>query len=515
TILFFIGAFAASMYYASTYMKFILFPSKGAERFYVTVETPIGSSLEASLDVMERIENIVESMPGNEMQSYVTRVGILLRIDGPPRNCPNCGTMIIDLTPWSQRNRSADQIVESLRAKVGKVEGVSEVLFAVESGGPPTGKPVNVRIIGSDDGMRKRLTDNVAHFLEGVDGVKDIGRDDAFGKEQVEIVVDYTKLARLGLTVADVARNLRVAYDGEHVTSVRYGEEDVEFRVILHEKARRKLSYLESLQIPNNRGRLIALGEVAKLKLSPGPSDVHHFDRERTTTVSADVAQEKVTALEVTDAIQEKFNLDTDYPGMRFMIGGEAQETEKSMQSLFISFGLAAIGIYFLLMLLFNSATQPLIVLMAIPFGLIGVIIAFALHQETFGFLAMLGVIGMAGVVVNDSLVLVNHINEQRAKSPETKILRLVVEATGDRLRAILMTTATTVAGLLPLAYGVGGTDIYMGPMALALGFGLMFATPLTLLLVPSFYLVGDDINRLFGYLVGKVKRQPPAVETT
>ncbi|MDH5511375.1 MAG: efflux RND transporter permease subunit [Nitrospinota bacterium] len=514
TILLFLAAFAASMYYAATYMKFVLFPSKGSERFYITVETPIGSSLEASLDVMKKIEVIVESMEENELQSYVTRIGLLLRLDGPPRHCPNCGTMIIDLTPWSHRNRSADQIVEALRAKARKVHGVKEILFAVESGGPPTGKPVNVRIIGSDDTMRKKLTDNVTQFLEGIDGVKDISRGDIAGKEQVEVVIDYTKLARLGLTVADVSRNLRVAYDGEHVTSVRYGEEDVEFRVILNEKARRKLSYLESLQIPNNLGRLIALEEVAKLKLSPGPSDVHHFDRERTTTVSADLAQEKTTALEVTNAIQKKFDLDKDYPGMRFMIGGEAQETESSMKSLFISFGLAAIGIYFLLMLLFNSPTQPIIVLMAIPFGMIGVVIAFALHQETFGFLAMLGVIGMAGVVVNDSLVLVNHINEQRRRFPETKILRLVVEATGDRLRAILMTTATTVAGLLPLAYGIGGTDIYMGPMALALGFGLLFATPLTLLLVPSLYLVGDDISRLFGYLIGKIKRKSPDVET-
>ena len=509
TIALFIATFAGSMYYATNNMKFVLFPSKGSERFYVTVETPIGSSLEASLDVMEKVEKIVENLPANELQSYVTRIGLLLRIDGPPRHCPNCGTMIIDLSPWSHRNRSADQIVEAVRAETAKVEGAKEILFAVESGGPPAGKPVNVRIIGSDDALRKKLTDNVIRFLEGIDGVKDISRDDTAGKEQVEIVVDHTKLARLGLTVADVARNLRVAYDGEHVTSVRYGEEDVEFRVILNEKARRKLSYLQNLQIPNNRGRLIALREVAKLKLGSGPSDIHHFDRERTTTVSADLAQEKSTSLEVTNAMQKEFDLDKDYPGMRFMIGGEAQETEKSMKSLFISFGLAAVGIYFLLMLLFNSATQPIIVLLAIPFGMIGVVFAFALHQETFGFLAMLGVIGMAGVVVNDSLVLVNHINEQRQRFPELKILRLVVEATGDRLRAILMTSATTVAGLLPLAYGIGGTDIYMGPMALALGFGLLFATPLTLLLVPSFYLVGDDIRRAFGYVWGLLRRRP------
>ncbi|MDH4184362.1 MAG: efflux RND transporter permease subunit, partial [Nitrospinota bacterium] len=448
-ILAFIGVFSFTMYYAATYMKFVLFPTKGAETFYITVETPVGASLQATRDVTKEVEKALEKLPSDELESYVARVGMLLQMGGPERYCENCVSLIVNLTPWSHRTRSADQIVESLRGQVDKIGGIKETLFAIESGGPPTGKPVHVRIIGSDDIVRKKLTDDVIAFLNGYDGVKDAGRDDGPGKEQVEIKVDYDKLARLGLTVADIARNLRVAYDGERVTSVRYGEEDVEFRVIMNEKARKKLSYLQALQIPNNRGRLIALREVATLAIGPGPSDVHHFDRERATTVSADVDQQKTTPLEVTTAMAARFDLDKDYPGMRFMVGGEAQETERSMKGLYVSFGLAAIGIYFLLMLLFNSATQPLTVLLAIPFGMIGVVVAFVLHQEPFGFLAMLGVIGMAGVVVNDSLVLVNHINEQRALSPDKKLLRVVVEATGDRLRAIIMTTATTVAGLL------------------------------------------------------------------
>jgi multidrug efflux pump subunit AcrB len=156
------------------------------------------------------------------------------------------------------------------------------------------------------------------------------------------------------------------------------------------------------------------------------------------------------------------------------------------------------VGIYFLLVLLFNSFTQPLLVMIAIPFGLVGVVFALGMHSEPLSFLALIGSIGLAGVVVNDSLVLVNHINELRAARPDEPVLKLVAEATSNRLRAIILTTLTTVAGLLPLAYGIGGTALYMAPMALVLGYGLIFATPLTLVLVPSLYVIGNDIGRLF-----------------
>jgi multidrug efflux pump subunit AcrB len=155
------------------------------------------------------------------------------------------------------------------------------------------------------------------------------------------------------------------------------------------------------------------------------------------------------------------------------------------------------VGIYFLLILLFNSITQPFLVMIAIPFGIVGVITAFALHGEPLGFVGMLGVIGLAGVVVNDSLVMVNHINKLREQRPDEGVLQLVVEGASDRLRAVILTSLTTIAALIPLAYGIGGTDPYMAPIALALGYGLLFATPLTLVLVPCLYMIFQDIGRV------------------
>jgi len=507
-VLLFIGVLIGSLYYAVNYMNFILFPTKGAEVFLVGLELSIGSSLEATSDKVRQVEEVISGLPENELESFLARAGRLLVLDAPPRDGENYGSILVNLTPWSDRTRTADEIVEAIRQKVNQIGGFKKVTFSVATGGPPTGKAVNIKAIGSDDQMRKRLARDVEKYLKDIEGVKDIELDDVPGKEQVEIKVDYKKLARMGLTMADIAQNIRIAYDGEVITSVRYGDEDVDFRVILQKEARKKLHYLNKLTIPNRQGRLITLKEVAKLEISPGPSDIHHFDRERTITITADVAQDVTTPVQVTDALLKHFDLDRDYPGMRFHVGGEVQETEQSMRGLYIAFGMAVVGIYFLLVLLFNSVTQPIMVLLAIPFGIVGVIISFALHDEPFGFLAMLGAVGMAGVVVNDSLVLVNHLNDLRKKNPSLSAMELVVQGTSDRLRAILMTTFTTVAGLLPLAYGIGGTDIYMGPMALALGYGILFATPLTLVLVPCLYLIGNDIKKLF-------RKSPAQVEVT
>jgi multidrug efflux pump subunit AcrB len=492
----FIVVLAASIWYAGNFMKFILFPSEMADSFYVVIELPTGTTLQATSDKVKEIEALVAALPEDELASFKARIGKNVLIDAESENY---AVMAVNLTPYAERSRNADQIVEELREKTDELEGFESIVFSIETGGPPVGKPVNIAVIGSDDLMRTQLADSVEAYLSAIAGVKDITRDDKAGKDQVEIKIDYDRLSRLGLTVADVAQNVRIAYDGEIVTSVRYGEEDVDFRVMIEERARKQLGYLNELPIPNRQGRLIPLRRVATLEAGPGPADYRHNDGERTITIEADVDQEMITPLEVTQGVFAHFDLDKDWPGMQFLLGGELIETEESMAGLFRTLVIAIIGVYFLLVLLFNSLTQPFLVMMAIPFGITGVIIAFAFHGEPFSFVAIMGIIGLCGVVVNDSLVLVNHLNELKRKKESAGLLEVVAEGTGNRLRAIILTTLTTVAALLPLAYGWGWTATFMAPMALALGWGLVFATPLTLVLVPCLYVVGQDLQRLIG----------------
>ncbi len=500
----------AALWYAGNFMKFILFPSGMAEQFYVMIELPKGTPLQATSDKVKDVEALIISLPEGELESFTTRIGVQSSMTEAPAERENHAFLSVNLTPSSKRDRTADQIVEGLRQETGKFTGFTEILYAIESGGPPVGKPITLRVVGADDTLRTELADDVEAYLRTIEGVKDIARDDKLGKDQVEVKLDDDTLSRLGLTVADVAQSIRIAYDGEVVTSVRYGDEDVDFRVILQEKVRRSLSDLSELLIPNRQGQLVKLKTATSFRTGPGPADYHHYDSERTITITADIVQDTTTPLEVTEAVTNHFNLN-DWPGMRFVVGGEAQETEESMKGLFGIFIIAAVAIYFILVLLFNSMTQPFLVMIAIPFGIVGVIIAFAFHGEPFSFTAMLGVVGLSGVVVNDSLVLVDHTNQLRKQRPDESVFELIVEGASNRLRPVILTTLTTMAGLLPLAYGIGGTDLYMAPIALALGWGLLFATVLTLVLVPCLYMIFHDV----GGLMNRIRKADQAEPRT
>ena len=501
----FVVLLASAFWYAGRYMDFILFPTQSADEFYILAELPSGSSLPYTASKLEEVEKIVSALPENELDSYITRVGTH-GIYNLGEN-ENWALLGVYLTPFAKRARNADDIVEFLRDQTDGLAGFAKITYVIESGGPPVGRPITLRVVGSDDQKRKALATLVVSKLGQIDGVKDVERDDKPGKEQIKIDVDYVRLAEQGLSVADVAKNVRLAYDGEIVTSVRYGDEDVDFRVILEEKARGSADVLAKLIIPNRDGRFVSLQEVADFNVDAGPSNIYHFDNERAITVTADVEKGKTTPLLATQTVLSAIELDRDWPGMRIVVGGETEETQKSMGSLLVAFAAAAVGIYLLLLLLFNSMIQPLFVMIAVPFGLIGVIIAFALHQQSLGFLALLGVIGLTGIVVNDSLLLVNLANRLRDQERDESLSRIIVEASQDRLRPILLTSVTTVAGLLPMAYGLGGSDPFSAPMALAMGYGILFATPLTLILLPCLLMVQEDLAIAFRRLTRRMGR--------
>jgi multidrug efflux pump subunit AcrB len=496
---------AGTFLYAYKVMGFVLFPTRGADLIYSVVELPTGSPLARTTEKISEVEEIINELPREELESYLIRVGAYT-LGWSFTNSENFAMVYINLTPFTRRKRTADEIVEYLRQKTSTIEGIKEISFEIDSGGPPTGKPIEMRITGSNDMLRKQAADDVYAFLGSIDGVKDLNRNDKEGKQQIQITIDYEKLARLGLTVSDIASNVRIAFDGQIVTRVRYGEEDVGFRLTVDPSVNREVSYLRNLLVTNRQNRLIRLGQVADFTITPGVNAISHYDTERSVTITGGIDTDKTTSQAVARAVNEKFDFSKEYPGVRFMAGGEAQETQDAMIDLLITFGIAILGIYFLLILLFKSFTQPLVVMVAIPFGIVGIIISFALHGEQLGFLGMIGLIGMSGVVVNDSLVMVNHLNSLVKGKSREDLIPVIAGGAADRLRPILLTTLTTVSGMIPLAYGIGGENVFMRPMALALGFGLFFATPVTLIIVPSLYVIGTDI-RAFLKRPGKAHR--------
>jgi multidrug efflux pump subunit AcrB len=480
-----------SFWYAAKYMDFILFPTQSADELYIAVELPSGSSLEHTAQKVKEVEKFISTLPEVELDSFVTRIGS--HGDFNLGENENWALLGIYLTPYSLRERNADEVVEYLRTEMASIAGIDNYHFIIDSGGPPVGRPITLRVVGSDDTLRPQLAARIVQTLGQMSGIKDVDRNDKRGKDQINIELDYIRLANFGLSVADIAKAIRLAYDGDIVTSVRYGDEDVDFRVILEPEARRSVKALRQLIIPNREGRFVQLQEVAGFNMEPGPSNFYHYDNERSITITADIVKGETTPLKATNAVLAELDLDEDWPGMRVIIGGEAEETQESMLSLGVAFASAAVGIYLILLLLFNSLVQPVLVMLAIPFGLIGVITAFALHQQAFGFLAMLGVVGLTGIVVNDSLILVNLVNRLRLDKPTQTFGEVLIEATEHRLRPILLTSITTVAGLLPMAYGLGGSDPFSAPMAMAMGYGILFATPLTLILLPSMLAIQQD----------------------
>ncbi|MEQ9364436.1 MAG: efflux RND transporter permease subunit [Leptospirales bacterium] len=495
----------ATIVYALAAMPIEIFPSDGAEHFTVFVETPVGTSLEGTAAAVHRLEQLIDGLPESEVDSYFTLIGT----HGGFLTQDHLAVIYVNLTPYSGRDRQADEIVDVLRPPAEKVAGIEKVTLDVKDSGPSPEKSVSLRIIGTEDGPRENLARDIASYLSGIAGVTDVDPGIKRGKRQVQLRLDYPALARLGLSAAEIARTVRIAYDGEEVTRVQYGEDEIEFRLTMPAAAKTDLATLGELAVSNSLGNLVPLKHVASFKDTPETAAyIPHFNGERSVNVQANTDKSVLKPESVPAMVLKEFDL-SKYPGTRIRVEGAAKSQDENVGYAFRTFVLAIAGIYCLLVLLFNSFRQPFYVMTAVPFGISGVIVTFALHGFPLSFMAMLGIISLSGVVVNDSLVLVDHINGLRRDHPDENLRSLVARAAADRLRAILMTTVTTVAGLLPLAYGVGGEDPSNAPMALALGWGLLFATGLVLILVPALYLTGEDLKAA-GEARARLRRESP-----
>ena len=270
-------------------------------------------------------------------------------------------------------------------------------------------------------------------------------------------------------------------------------------RVRLKEDQRNTRGIFDDLIIENSRGNLIPLKTVAQIKEAQGLRSIRHLDGKRSIAVSAEVDNKAITSKKANSLLRAEFkNIAKEFPGYSIKYGGEEKETRESMKSLIIAFVLAFMLIFLILATQFNSLIQPLVVMLAIPFGLIGVIFALLLHGEPLSFLGILGVVGLTGIVVNDSIVLMDFINKLRRGGLPRK--ESIVRACVLRFRPIMITTITTVAGISTVAYGIGGLDPFLRPMAITISWGLAFATGLTLVVIPCVYAVVDDLTAKFAH---------------
>lgn len=490
----------SSVFLVKSTMKFQIFPQDGVETFYIKLEMQRGASLAATETRLKELEEHIKHIPENELESFATRAGTLSTDPSINRGeHSHWGIISVFLTGEARRERSADDIIASLRNTI-PVEKNEILLFDKQRVGPEIGKPAEIRISSNDDPLRENTAKEIIAFLKALPGILDVETDNKPGKDQLIVNIDYKKLAEVGLKVKDVADALRVTYDGMLVSSTTNVDETIEYRVIVDPKYRNNENMLFKIPVKNDRGQVMNLSDVLSLTHGRGPLEFQHVNGVRTETISADLNPLLTSPAIIQKKISEHFKERwSKQPKLKVAFAGEAREQKKIFGGFLTAGIVALVSIYLVVALLLNSFGQSFIVMSVIPFAIIGVIWSFYAHGMPLSFFSTMGTLGLIGVVVNDTIIMVTEVNSELALKHNSNLVRTVVSAAKDRLRPVLLTTFTTVAGLLPTAYGLGGKDALIIPLTMAMAYGLLFATLITLLLTPALLIIGHDIAFIRG----------------
>lgn len=494
----FTGVLITCAFLAGTVLKFVLFPSAGINFFFIRGEAPIGTPLDKTAELIAPVERAVSSLSETELDSYVTTVGKIEedRQDPFSGQASNLVQVTVYLTQAQDRKRDAEEIIAELRKKTLGVEGFDDLRFDMPESGPPVGKPVEVKIRGEEFLVLDKIAGEYMDYLKTLPGTSDITWDNKPGKQEIRVKVDNDKVKMAGLSVMQIAKTIRGVFQGNIATKIKPVKAEKETDVTVRyasAKGTGDISVFDRVLVANSFGNLIPLKKVAVITEIPSTTTVHHLDGKRVVTVSCNIDTNKTTSLKINSMLEKKFkDIPDRYIGYSAKYGGEKEETMDSLISLGKAFFFAFLVVYMVLASFFKSLLQPFIVMLAIPFGLIGVIFAFITHGMPLSFMAVMGIVGLNGIVVNDSIVLVDFINSLRKSGmsrPES-----IVKAGQMRIRAVVLTTVTTVGGLSTVAYGIGGLDPFLVPMAISLCWGLTFATLLTLIVIPCVYSIVDDV---------------------
>jgi multidrug efflux pump subunit AcrB len=479
-------------------LKFILFPSAGINYFFVRAEAPIGTPLAETNRLIAPVEEAVAQISSDDIDTFVTSVGNIAedRHDPFSGRGSNLVQIAVYLKTEQERKTELDDIIESVREKIKDVKGFTDLRIDIPEAGPPVGKPVEVKIRGENFDNLDSVAFEYMDYLNTLNGVTDITWDNKPGKEEMLVKVDNQKAKAAGLTMSQIARTVRAVFEGAIATKIKpvKAEKETDVTVMFPPYATKQIDVFDNILIENTYGNLIPLRAIAEIKEVPGSTTIHHLDGKRVVTVSANVDTDKITSIRINSKLKDRFkDIKDRYLDYSVEYSGEQKESVKSLFSLLQAFFYAFLVIFLILASFFRSLIQPFIVMLAIPFGLIGVVAAFLAHGVPISFLAILGIVGLSGIVVNDSIVLVSFINRLRLQGLERK--DSIIKAGQMRIRPVVLTTITTAGGLSTVAYGIGGKDQFLVPMALSICWGIVFATLLTLIVIPCVYSIIDDIS--------------------
>ncbi len=489
-------------------VPFIFLQEMDAETLIAAVELPVGSTLDRTDEVMSHVEKAVNDVP--EMNTAFTIVGAQMDFSGTNAGASNAhvGQIVMELTPSEERERTSDKILNELRRETANTPGVNSLTFTGMHGGPG-GAPIQYEITGENIDHLVAVTARLKEKLREYAGVFDI--EDDFDAGQREVQVELLDSGRaLGLTTEQLAMQVRAAFFGLEARKIQRDREDVKIMVRYPESRRQRIADPQHMRVATPSGVLVPISEVARIREGSGYATIRRKDQQRAVTVKAEVDQ---TVANAEDIIQEvnpfMDRMQRAYPGVRYELGGQSEEQAKSFGSLKRDALIALVLIYVVLAGLFRSYVQPAIVMVAIPFGLIGAVLGHYAMGYPFTVLSAIGLVALTGIVVNDSLILVEFIN--REVRDGVAIKTAVVHGGLARLRAIMLTTITTILGLAPLLTEKSFQARFLIPMGISIAAGLAFATVLTLIVVPCLYVVVEDVK----VAAGAIRRAawPEAVE--
>ncbi|MDH5361198.1 MAG: efflux RND transporter permease subunit, partial [Gammaproteobacteria bacterium] len=410
---------------------------------------------------------------------------------------PRYGQIRVLYSPAVSRpEHDAMQDMRKLQEVLPKLYPQLDLSFSELRPGPPTGRALEAQLSSNDQEATMKVAENLEAYLKSINGITSIESPIQGGDEEIRVVLDRDLATYAGVNLQTAAIHIRAAVDGLRATTVRRGSEEVDVSIRFPSDRNHQLEQLYSLEIPNQRGGLIPLSKIASFEETRGFSTIRHKEGIRIISVVANIDASVITSValnkQVADNEDKWLGKYSDRVTVKY--GGEAEKNSESFRDLGLSFGFALVAIFIILAVQFNNFRYPIIVMTAIPFGAIGIILSFFVHDLVWmptplSFFAMLGMVALTGVVVNASLVLVVFI--QRAMEEGLSMRDAIMQAGKRRLRAVLLTAATTIMGLLPTAYGWGGSDPFVAPMALSLAWGLIFATVITLYIIPSIIAVG------------------------
>ena len=420
--------------------------------------------------------------------------------NGPPR-ATHLGEVTLELVPAATRDVTAETIIAEWRRNLGAVPGVVELSFQAETAAG--GNAIEVNLTGDN---LDRLVEATAFAKEGLgrfSGVIDIADSNREGKDELRVVGITPAGRALGFTMDGVALQIRDAFYGYEVQRLQRGRDEVKMMVRYPEDDRRFLDSLESMKLRTPTGDFVPIPEVVVFEAGRGLAVINRTDRQRSIQLTADV-EPGVNANQVVSAFTARVldEIPTEFPGVRYSFEGEQEDQKRGVQEIGVRFLFALIAMFVVIAIPLRSYFQPLIIMSVIPFGLVGAIWGHAIMGLDLSIMSMCGLVALAGVVVNNSLVMVEFVNRHRAES--ATIHDAAVAAGRARFRAILLTSLTTFVGIMPMVLETDMQARFLIPMAVSLGFGILFATLLTLFLVPSIYMILED-------LAGKNRRRKSA----